>query len=181
MELTEKKISGEVVYKGKIITVCRDMVTLPNGAQAQRDLVCGHGAVTVIPVDSEGNTILVRQYRYAAGQELLEAPAGKMEAGEDPALCAGRELIEETGFKAGRLIKLGSVYASPGYSNELLHLYIALDLEEVGADPDDDEFIITEKLPLGELKERIMAGQIHDAKTVAAAMMAAEYLKGEVL
>jgi len=178
MELTEKTVSSKTVYEGKILTVKQDMVILPDGKQAQRDMVCGNGAVTVLPVDQAGNTWLVTQYRYAAGQKLLEAPAGKMEKGEDPALCAARELREETGFEAGKLLKLGQIFASPGYSNELLHLYLATELKQVGACPDEDEFLTLHKISLQELKDQILRGQIHDAKTVAIVLMACERMKG---
>ena len=181
MNLTEKTISSKTVYEGKILTVRQDTVLLPDGKQAQRDLVRGNGAVTVLPVDENGCTYLVRQYRYAAGQELLEAPAGKLEAGEDPDPCAARELREETGFAAGRMVKLGTVYATPGYSNELLHLYLALDLTQVGACPDEDEFLMLEKTALSRLKDMVMQGEIHDCKTAAIVMMAWEYLKGAAL
>ena len=179
MKLYEKQIESCSVFEGRVIKVRKDTVELPNGAQGYREVVTHPGAVAVLPIDEKGDAVLVRQYRYAMGEELLEAPAGKLEKGEDPLECAKRELSEETGCTAGQMIKLGCIYSSPGFTNEKLHLYLALDLTRGEASPDEDEFLNTETMPFDELCGRIIKGEIHDSKTVAIAMLAREYLKGE--
>ncbi len=179
MKLFEKQIESCPVFEGRVIKVSKDTVELPNGAQGCREVVLHPGAVAVLPIDGMGNAVLVRQYRYAMGEELLEAPAGKLEKGEDPLECAKRELLEETGCTARKLIKLGCIYSSPGFCNEKLHLYLALDLTKGEASPDEDEFLNTETMAFEELRSRVIKGEINDAKTVAIVLLAAEYLKGE--
>ncbi|MBR6812328.1 MAG: NUDIX hydrolase [Oscillospiraceae bacterium] len=179
MKLFEKQIDSCSVFEGRVIKVRKDTVELPNGATGYREVVAHPGAVAVLPIDEKGNAVLVRQYRYAMGEELLEAPAGKLEKGEDPLECAKRELSEETGCTAGQMIKLGCIYSSPGFTNEKLHLYLALDLTKGEASPDEDEFLNTELMALEELRRLVIAGEIHDSKTVAIVLLAWEHLKGE--
>ena len=146
-----------------------DEVSLPNGRTAPRE-ICEHlGGVGVLPIDRDGNVILVRQFRYAFDAELLEIPAGKMDHGpEDAAECGKRELKEETGCTAGRFVPLGAMYPSPGFLTEVTYLFAALDLEEGEMQPDEDEFVEVVRLPLAEAAAMIERDEIRDAKTIAA-------------
>ena len=177
MDYTEKTLTCEEKYRGKIIYVHRDTVTLPDGSEAVREVVEHSGGVGVIPVAEDGTVWCVRQFRYPMGAHLLEIPAGKLEPGEDPKVCAVRELGEETGFTAGRLVDLGVTYASPGISDETLHLYLALDLVPGRQHLDVDEFLGVEKWPLEELYAMVLRGEIHDGKTEIAVMKAREILR----
>lgn len=170
MQFIEKKLSGSMMYQGKIIVVHRDTAELPNGKTAVREVVEHPGAVAVLPLDDAGNVITVRQYRYPLGRVLLEVPAGKLERGEDPRLCALRELEEETGLIPDELEELGSLYTTPGFCNEIIHLYLARGLHEGKVHPDEDEFLEREKIPFGVLVNAVMNGEIRDAKTVAAVL-----------
>ena len=117
MDYTEKKLRRLNTYEGIIINVGLDRVSLPDGSEAFREIVEHPGGACILPVDGEGNAYCVRQYRYPIGEHLLEAPAGKLERGEDPLVCAVRELGEETGFTAGRIVPLGAYHSSPGFSS----------------------------------------------------------------
>ena len=176
MELTEKQVSSELKYKGVIVDVYLDRAELCDGKIARREVVKHPGGVTVLPVDSDGMCYMVRQYRYPAQRVMLEAPAGKLEYGEDHRECAERELSEETGFTADELIYMGGFYTSPGFSTELLHIYLALGLHEGESHPDDGEFLNIEKLSLKKLSEMAMAVEIQDAKTVIAILKAERFL-----
>ncbi|MBR2521317.1 MAG: NUDIX hydrolase [Oscillospiraceae bacterium] len=176
MDLTEKTIESRTVYDGRIITVQRDAVLLPDGAESVREVVRSSGAAVILPVSEDDTVTLVRQYRYAAGEHLLEAPAGKLEPGEDPAAAAARELKEETGWTAGTVVPLGSVFASPGHADERLHLFLALDVRRSEACPDAGEFVETVDMSLDELVRQVISGSIIDAKTVCLAFLAREYL-----
>ena len=146
-----------------------DEVSLPNGKTAPRE-VCEHvGGVGVLPIDKDGNVILVRQFRYAFDTELLEMPAGKMDHGPEGAEeCGIRELKEETGCTAGRIVPLGAIYPSPGFLTEVTYLFAALDLTEGEMQPDEDEFVEVVRLPIAEVEKMIERDEIRDAKTVAA-------------
>jgi ADP-ribose pyrophosphatase len=165
MSFTEKKIDGEEKYHGVIIRVRLDHVELTDGTITRREVVEHPGGVCILPVDREGNAYLVRQYRYPAQKEILEAPAGKLEKGEEPFACAVRELSEETGFTAKQYLDCGTYYTSPGYSDETLHLYLARELEYGEMHPDRGEFLRLEKFPLQELAAMVRRGEIEDAKT----------------
>ncbi|MCI8594619.1 MAG: NUDIX hydrolase [Oscillospiraceae bacterium] len=172
MDLTEKTLESTVAYEGVIVTVQRDRAELPNGKTAVREVVRHPGGVAVLPLCSDGTVLLVRQYRYPFGEVLTEIPAGKLDKGEEPLHAAVRELREETGLTAGKLTSLGSVYASPGFCDEELHLYLAQDLHQGEAQPDEDEFLAPVRLPFQELAEQVLAGEVKDAKTVAAVLKA---------
>ena len=169
MDMTEKQLSSEYKFRGRIMTARVDEVSLPNGKTAPRE-VCEHvGGVGVLPIDKDGNVILVRQFRYAFDTKLLEMPAGKMDHGpEDAEECGIRELKEETGCTAGRIVPLGAIYPSPGFLTEVTYLFAALDLTEGEMQPDEDEFVEVVRLPITEVEKMIERDEIRDAKTVAA-------------
>ena len=136
------------------------------------------GGVTILPVEEDGTVWCVRQFRYPFGREMLEAPAGKLEQGEEHRLCAVRELSEETGLTADKLIYMDACCTSPGYSSEVLHIYLALGLHRGEMHLDEGEFLNVEKHSLSELTDMIMSGEIDDAKTIIAVLKAAKYLEG---
>lgn len=172
MDLAEKRIDGEEKYKGVIVRVRLDRVELCDGEYTRREVVEHPGGVCILPVDEEGNCTMVRQFRYPFGRVMLEAPAGKLEYGEDPLDCAVRELSEETGYRADRLISMGSMCTSPGFSTEVLHLYLALGLHAGKMHLDKGEFLNTEEIPLKLLVKMVMDNDIDDAKTIAAILKA---------
>ncbi len=172
MNFEEKTISSEPIYNGKIINVRKDTVQLPNGKTALRELIAHPGGVGVIAVDENKDVFMVTQYRIAAKSDMLEIPAGKMEYGEDPLECGSRELVEETGYKAKNFIHLGEYYATPGYCEEKLNIYLAQDLEFVGQNLDEGEFLNVKKYSLDELYQMVMDNKIYDAKTAIAILKA---------
>ena len=174
MELTEKKIGGQEVYHGRIVNVRMDDVSLPGGGTAKREVVEHPGGVVILPLDEEMQIITVTQYRYALGRPMTELPAGKLERFEqaDPAAAALRELREEIGAIPGSFISMGAIHSSPGIFTETLHLYLARDLQFVDPDPDEDELLQIERIPFNVMVQRIMDGEITDAKTVAAVLKA---------
>ena len=167
----EKQLDSHVVLEGKIIHVRPDRVELEDGRTSMREVVVHPGAVVILAVH-EGKTWLVRQYRYCIGCELLEAPAGKLEAGEDHRAAANRELKEETGATAGRLEYLGEVFPTAGMYTEVFHMYFASDLDFGAACPDDGEFLSVEPVALSELEAMIGTGRMTDAKTICIYSMA---------
>lgn len=173
----EKRVSGETVYRGRIVNVRLDRAELANGRVVPREVVEHPGGVTILPVEPDGTVWCVRQFRYPFGREMLEAPAGKLEPGEDHRACAARELSEETGLTADELIYLGPCCTSPGFSTEVLHIYLALGLHPGRMHPDADEFLNVEKHKIGELSDMIMSGALDDAKTVVAVLKAEKYLE----
>lgn len=177
MECWEKRVDGEIKYKGVIVTVRLDRAELENGKIVKREVVEHPGGVCILPLDADGNCTMVRQFRYPFGRVILEAPAGKLEYGEDPLDCAVRELSEETGYSAGQLVDLGACCTSPGISSEVLHIYLALDLKQGRQHLDEDEFLNTVQFPLKELSRMVMAGEIDDAKTIVAVLKAEKYLE----
>jgi ADP-ribose pyrophosphatase len=171
-DLFEERISSEEVYSGKIVHLFNDTVRLPNGSLATREVMHLTGAVAVVPVDETGNVTLVRQFRYPFSRTLLEIPAGKLDPGEEPEACARRELSEETGMEAAELVPLGDYYPSVAVLDEKIHLYLARGLTQKRAHPDEDEFLRAETMPLNELVERILRGEVPDGKTQAAVLKA---------
>ena len=145
MELMEKTVESKTLFEGHIVTLKLDRAQLPNGSLASREVVEHPGGVAVLPLDAEGRVIMVRQYRYPLHNTLLELPAGKLEKGEDHRVCGIRELQEEVGITADEVIYLGGLYLSPGYSNEVLHLYLARGLHQGECHPDEDEFLEIER------------------------------------
>lgn len=173
----EKTIEKNTVYEGVIVNVRRDKAELVNGKVVGREVVEHPGGVTVIPVEPDGTVWCVRQFRYPFGREMLEVPAGKLERGEAPFDCAVRELSEETGLTADEFVYLGPCCTSPGFSTEVLHIYLALGLHQGAMHLDPDEFLNVEKYGLEELTDRVMSGEIDDAKTIIAVLKAKRYLE----
>ena len=169
-------IRSESIYDGRIFSVRKDQVRLPNGAETFLDIIEHGGAVTILPIDSDGHVWFVRQYRHAAGIEMLELPAGGLEAGESPESCAQRETREEIGMKAGKLQKIGAFFLAPGYSTELLHIFLATELSPAPLERDVDEFLRVERIALTHVFEMIQAGEFVDAKTLAVLQLAATHL-----
>lgn len=169
-------VRSEAIYQGRVIQVRKDTIRTAEGKEVERDIVVHGGAVVIVAVLGE-ELLFVRQYRHAAGEELLELVAGGVEPGEDPAETAGRELQEEAGFKAGRLTKLGEIYSAPGFCSELLHLYLAEDLSPSRLPGDDDEEITVERMRLDEAVQAALAGKFRDAKTLAGVLLYAERLR----
>lgn len=165
----ETATKKEYVYRGKIINVRRDEVVFPNGKESTREIVEHRGAVAVAAVDDEGCIYLVRQFRYAFGEELLEIPAGKLEEGEETAHleAAIRELREETGLTAQKVDYLGVIYPSVGMLTERIHIYLARGLTQGEMDLDEDEFLNVERIPVRELEAMVRRGEIRDAKTIS--------------
>lgn len=163
----EKLLERTAVYEGKLLHVYKDSVEI-GGRNTWREVVLHPGACAIIPVTEDGEILFVRQYRYAVEEALLEIPAGKIDPGETPETCAARELTEETGFRSDHLRKLGSVFTTPGFCNETIHLYLADHLIPAHQHLDADEYLDVVKLPLAEVQRLIAAGEIHDAKTLAA-------------
>ena len=171
--LAEEFVREQQKYRGMLVDVSERIVKLPNGREAKRELVYHKGAAAIVPVDEQGMVTLVRQYRTALDSLMLEIPAGKLDgAGEDPLVCAHRELKEETGLMAGRMELLTHMVPTPGYCTEVVSLYLATELSQHSADPDDDEFLRVERMPLREAMERVMRGELNDAKTAVGLLMA---------
>lgn len=166
--LVERGLTQESVYRGKMLKIRVDTVALPDGEIANREIVEHPGAVAVVPLTDDGQVVLVRQFRYAINRITLEIPAGKLEWGEDPDATCRRELAEETGLEATSLDKLTEIVVAPGYSSERLTLYKATGLKPVVAKPDADEFIETVTMPVAEVQQMILRGEIQDAKTIIA-------------
>ncbi len=169
MDFTEKTIEQDYKFRGKIMSVRVDRALLPNGKPCMRE-VCEHvGGVGILPIDENRMVTLVRQYRYPYAETILEIPAGKMDHGpEDAEDCGRRELEEETGLQAGEMISLGEIWPSPGFMDERLYLFCAKKLTQGQVHPDEDEFVEHVQMPFEELCQRVVSGEIKDAKTVAA-------------
>jgi ADP-ribose pyrophosphatase len=174
MSHREKTIESSRIYTGRVVTLDVDRVRLPAGGESVREVVRHAGAVAILPVFDDGRVAFVRQFRYPVEAELLELPAGTLEPGEEPQACAERELVEEIGWRAGRLEELGSFYSTPGFTDELLHSFIATGLRtaEGGVAPEDDEFIEVVVLPTEEAVSMARRGEIRDAKTLATLFLA---------
>ena len=165
----EIRVASRLIYAGKILNLRVDRVRLSNGREATREVAEHAPAVAVVALSREQNVLLVKQYRYPVQRELLEIPAGRLEAGEEPLTAAQRELAEETGRRARRWQPLFGIYSSPGFTNEQLHLFLAQDLEPAagGQNLDEDELIRVVEVPLAQIPEMIRRGEIGDAKSVA--------------
>lgn len=166
----EQTLSSETLFEGRVIRVTLDKVRLENGRTSTREVVYHHGGAGIAALDENGNIYLVRQYRYAPDQELIEIPAGKLEPGEDPLEAARRELGEEAGLCAAQWHSLGSIIPTCGYCSEVIYLYAATGLSSVGQHLDEDEFLSLFTLPLETARSMVLSGEITDGKTVAAVL-----------
>lgn len=177
--LRETTIETKQIFSGRILTLTVDTVRLPDGRTATREIIHHNGAVGMVALTDDGNILLVRQWRHAPGLALLEIPAGAISRGEDPCDCACRELAEEIGFVPRRLDKLTTMYSAPGYVGEAIHLYVARDLEPELADGDDDENLQVVAMPFEDALQACRDGSICDGKTIAALMLARDFLASE--
>ncbi|BCS81204.1 NUDIX domain-containing protein [Anaerocellum diazotrophicum] len=181
MEFYEKTIDSTLIYDGSFISLKVDKVLLPNGNISQRAIVLHSGAAVVVPVDDDNNVILVKQFRKPIEKVIIELPAGKLDKGEDPLECAKRELEEETGYKAREFIKLTEIYTTPGFSNEVIHVYLATDLYRGEAHTDADEFVEVLKIKMTDAILMVKKGEIKDAKTIIGLLFANMYLQEQGL
>ena len=161
------------VYRGRSIAVYAEEVALPNGRHVTLDIVRHPGAAAVAAFASDDDVLLIRQFRHAAGGTIYEVPAGKLDGGEDPAVCAARELEEETGWRAGRLERLGEIWTTPGFTDERIHLFAAFDLAPAPQRLEDDEIIEVVRVSLAQALEMIWSGALRDAKSALALLPAA--------
>lgn len=162
----EEILHSEYLYRGKVLNLKVNQVRLSNKNVVIREIIEHRGAAVIVAIDDQQRLLMVRQYRSAAGKELLEIPAGTLNSGEDPALCATRELKEETGYQAAQWEPLGYLYPSPGFSTEKMYLYRARQLTLATASPEEDEEITVEWVPLPQAVDMIASGEIVDAKTI---------------
>ena len=177
MKLTEKTLKSTEIFSGRILHVYHDDVELPDGSFSKREVVRHPGGVCVAALDEDNNLFFVRQFRYPYAEIVLELPAGKLEKGSTPLENGKRELREETGAEGYSYISLGQVYPSPGYTDEIIHLYCCR-VKEIGdSSPDDDEFLNVIKIPLEKAVEMVLNNQIPDSKTQIAVLKTALLLK----
>lgn len=177
MKLTEETLSSNTVFDGRILHITVDDVKLPDGKKSKREVVNHPGGVVITALDNENNLLFVRQFRYPYKEVVLELPAGKLEKGSTPLENGKRELLEETGAVGYSYISLGQVYPSPGYTNEIIHMY-ACKIKNIGnSRPDEGEFVNLEKIPLNKAVEMVLNNQIPDAKTQIAVLKTAMLLE----
>lgn len=180
MNYEEKTISKKHIYQGNIIKVDSLTVSLPNGKEATRDLISHPGASVVVPINENGEVYMVRQYRKPIEKESLEIPAGKLDYNEAPEKCAERELKEETGLQAKNMEHIISIHSTPGFCNEVLHMFVATGLEEGESCADEDEFISSEKIHIDKLVSMVLNHEITDAKSIIGILLADRIIKGEI-
>ncbi len=166
MIFEEKTVSSKKIFEGKIIDVRVETVEFPDGKTAYRELVDHPGGVGIVALTSDGKIPMVRQYRKPIEQAIWEIPAGKLDMGEDPKLCGIRELEEETGYTAKEIIPLGYMYPSPGFANEVTHIFFAKGLSKGMVHPDEGEFLDIQEFTVEEVRNMILNNEINDAKTV---------------
>jgi ADP-ribose pyrophosphatase len=170
-------IESEILLQGRAFKIRRDTLKTPDGRQTKLDIVDHGGSVVILPIDRDNNLLFVRQYRHATGGDLLELPAGTRDEEEPYEACAAREIREETGMEAGRLQKVGAFYLAPGYSTEFMAVFLATELKENPLQADDDEFLAVEKIPLKKAIEMAEHGDVPDAKSLAALLLARPHLE----
>ena len=177
--LEEKTIARSTAFQGCLLRLDVDQVELPDGNTAPREYIRHPGGVGVVALTVDNEVLLVRQYRYPYAEILTEIPAGKRDPGEDPLTTGMRELEEETGYRAATYTPLGTMYPTPGCCNEVVYLYLATNLTAADAHPDADEFLEVERCPLDEMVQRVLAGEITDAKTQIAILKTKLLLDGQ--
>lgn len=177
MKNVERTIKSDKLYQGKMINLRIDTVELPDQKYSKREIIEHPGAVAVIPVTEENEIVMVRQYRKSVEQYLLEVPAGKLEIGEEPLECAGRELLEETGYKSDSIEFLFKIFTSPGFNTEVISIFLAKNLTKDVAQPDEDEYIEVKKYAIDDLVKMIEIGEILDAKTISAILFIKDRIK----
>jgi len=169
-------IRSETLLQGRAFKIRRDYLKTPDGRETKYEIIEHGGSVVILPIDHEGNMLFVRQYRHAAGADLLELPAGTRDGDEPYEECAAREIREETGMEAGKLQKVGEFYLAPGYSTEFMVVYLATALKPNPLKADFDEFLQVEKIPVKKAIEMAERGDVPDAKSLAALLLAKAYL-----
>jgi ADP-ribose pyrophosphatase len=170
-------IRSETILQGRTFKIRRDYLKTPNGRETRLEIIEHGGSVVLIPIDDDGNLLFVRQYRHAVGKDLLELPAGTRDNDEPFEECAAREIREETGMQAGKLQKVGEFYLAPGYSSEFMVVFLATELKDNPLEADEDEFLEVEKIPLKQAIQMAERGDITDAKSLAALLLAKSYLE----
>jgi ADP-ribose pyrophosphatase len=173
----ETILDTRTIFEGRVVNLDLCTVRLSNGRITTREVIRYRGAAGVVPIDDEGNVLLVRQFRLAVNRALLEIPAGGLDPAERPRDCAIREMQEETGYKPGELVELGYFLVAPGYSSERIDLFLGRSLEPAQLEMDDDESIALVRLPFDQVLEMVYDGQIEDSKTIIGVLAAAHYLK----
>ena len=167
------------IYRGRVVQLFVDAVTLPNGAQTEIEVIRHPGAAAVVPLDWNGDVLLIKQYRHAAGGFIYEVPAGKLDAGETPEACAARELVEEAGVEVGLIDRLGSILTTPGFTDEVIHLFLARDLAPAAQRLDADEVLHVERVSLARALAMCVSGELRDAKSICALYLADRFLHEE--
>lgn len=175
-ELREQLVASRTAFAGRLISVTVEDVELSDGRAASREVVHHPGAVAIVPLLDEDNVIMIQQYRHPAGRILWELPAGVLEPDEDPETCARRELAEEVGYVPGKLEHLLSTFTSPGFSTELIHIFLARDLREVAASEKEDELIRPVQVPLVTALEMVRRGEVQNAAAVCGLLATADRL-----
>lgn len=170
--MTERTLESRYLYQGRVVNLRLDTVDLGGGKTTLREIVEHRGSVAIVAIDADGRLLLVRQFRKPVEKILLEIPAGTLDAGEAPEECAARELREETGYRAGRIERLGGFYSSPGFCTEYLYIYLAQELAASPLPRDSDEDIEVLPIPLSQIPDLIASGELCDAKSIAAIHMA---------
>ena len=170
-------LTSEILLQGRAFKIRRDTLKTPDGRETKFEIIEHGGSVILIPMDENGNVLFVRQYRHAAGKDLLELPAGTRDEDELYEECAAREIREETGMEAGKLQKVGEFFLAPGYSTEFMVVYLATGLKHSPLQADDDEFLLVEKIPLKKALDMAEHGEVPDAKSLAALLLAGPYLE----
>ena len=172
----EQRLVSKRIYEGRILNLRVDEVKLENGSLAKREVVEHPGAAAIVPILDRSEVLLVRQYRYPIGAELLEIPAGTLKANEDPKVCAVRELEEETGYLCREISRIAECFVAPGYSSEKIHIYLAKELTKTKTNMDEDESIAIERHKFTEALDKIRTGEIRDAKSIVGLHVAAALL-----
>jgi ADP-ribose pyrophosphatase len=169
-------LRSETLLQGRAFKIRRDYLKTPDGRETKFEIIEHGGSVVIVPIDQEGDMLFVRQYRHAAGMDLLELPAGTRDGDEPFEDCAAREIREETGMEAGTLQKVGEFFLAPGYSTEFMVVFLATDLKHNPLEADDDEFLVVEKIPLKKAIDMAERGEVPDAKSMAALLLARPFL-----